>query len=123
MIALLLAAALALPAPVTGDFDGDLRPDTARLVQRANRAGHDLVIYRGAGGPPALVTHVPDVRNFYLHSGWYRAACIEFNDKMTQACPKMPPTPKDVLMFGSEEASGAMAIWNGKGFDVEWVSD
>jgi hypothetical protein len=123
MFALIAAALIALPAPATGDFDGDGRPDTARLVKSAAGAGHDLVIVRASGGPPVLVTHVADPRNFYVHSGRYRAACVEFDGKMSKPCPTTSPTPKDVLIFGTEEASGAMAIWNGGGFDVEWVSD
>jgi hypothetical protein len=124
MLALIAAAALAaLPAPATGDFDGDGRIDTARLVERTNGPGYDLVITRGSGAAPIVVTHVSEAGNFYVHSGRYRVACVELAGKTSKPCPVTRRAPKDVVMFGTEEASAAMAIWNGQGFDVEWVSD
>jgi hypothetical protein len=119
-LALLAAAVIVLPAPVTGDFDGDGKPDTARLVQRVDGAGYDLVISRGAG-PRIIVTHVPDAHNFYLQTGWRRAGCIE--PKASTPCPVTRSTPKDFLVFGTEEASAAIATWNGQGFDIKWMSD
>jgi hypothetical protein len=117
-LALLAAAMTVLPSPVTGDFDGDGKPDTARLVQRINGAGYDLVIARGAG-PRIIITHVPDAHNFYLQTGWHRVGCI---GRTSTPCP-VTRSPKDFLVFGTEEASAATAIWNGQGFDIKWMSD
>ena len=127
LLEMALASTLStLPRPVRGDFDRDGKADIAEVL--ANRAGSFiLVVSRGAEPKKMeLVDTIEDVTDFYLalqKPGRAVTACAKgFGED--RPCKRTTVTTRgDTLAFGTEEASGAVAIWNGKSFEVEWLSD
>jgi hypothetical protein len=127
MLAVLLAAAtVTLPAPVSGDFDRDGVVDVATIVQRGD--GYALVVRPGAAGraeasvatfTAANAAHLylakaaPGVEATACAKGAGPAACVRKSVTVTG----------DVLDFGTPEASRAVALWNGKAFEVVWLAD
>ena len=120
------AAALTLPAPLRGDFDGDGRADRAEVVARAG--GHALIVTRAAAPDrPVTIDSVTDPANAFLRlaTNETRAtACAKGAGASSAPCARRSMTIRgDVLAFGSLEASEAVALWNGRGFDVVSLSD
>ena len=127
MIALLLAATTAL-APLKGDFDHDGRQDTAQIVSSDGHYG--LRITRGADPRhPVVVWDLGAAKPLYpfvvkARAGRFQTACGKGLGSDSDPCPHAWVTVKaGDLSFGIEESTGAVALWNGKRFDVEWLSD
>lgn len=120
MLVMLAAAAAAL-APVQGDFDQDGRSDVAAVV------GHQLVVTRGAGGPPVTVAELKDLRALHvgkLAPGEYATACAKSAGRDADPCPRRSVRlTGDTLGFGTKEASQAAAVWTGAAFEVVWLAD
>ena len=123
-----LAAAASLAAavsPIAGDLDGDGLADRAWL--REAGSAYEIVVERGAGG--VVVVHTtPDARNLYLgvaDPGTYRTWCGKrMNRRSAPACTEPSVTlAGPTLAFGTEEASQAVAVWDGQRFRVVWLSD
>lgn len=127
VLPVLMAAALALPQPIWGDFDHDGRRDRAGVV-RNRGGGYSLVVWRGADPRrPVVVDTMGDIANFYIGKaarGRWKTACAKGYDLGPEQCRYMTVRVKgDVLDFGTEESSEAMAFWNGRRFEVIWISD
>ena len=127
LIELAVASMIAtLPRPIRGDFDQDGRPDVAEVL--ANRAGSFILVVRRGAEPSklAVVDTIEDVTDFYLASqkpGRAVTACAKGLGE-NRPCKRTTVTTRgETLAFGTEEASGAVALWNGKTFEVEWLSD
>ena len=120
-LVLMTAAALALQ--VSGDFDRDGLADRAHLREAGGR--HELVVERGAGG--TAVVQAVDPLYFYLgvlEPGSYATACGKGIGDADAPCPELSVTLESpTLEFGKEEASQAVAIWDGQRFRVVWLSD
>lgn len=121
----LILAAVAATTPVSADFDRDGLVDGAFLREAA--AGYEIVVERGAG-ETAVVHTAPDPRQLYLGvlaPGTYATWC-------GRKLARRPDRPCDepsirlagpTLAFGMQEASQAVAIWDGARFRVVWLSD
>ncbi|WP_165185233.1 hypothetical protein [Caulobacter soli] len=127
MIALLLAAAAAF-TPLKGDFDHDGRPDTARIVHAGDR--YVLRVIRGADPrKPATVWDLGRSKPPYpfvaaARAGRFQTACSKGLGRDATPCPRSWVTVKaGDLTFGNAETTEAVALWNGRRFDVEWLSD
>lgn len=124
--ALIMAAAVGLPAPIWGDFDHDGRRDRAGVV-RSGRGVYSLVVWRGVDPKrPVVVDTMRDVAGFYLAKaprGRFRTACGKGYDLGEPCRYRTVRVTGDVLDFGTAEASEAMAFWNGRRFEVVWMSD
>ena len=127
MIALLLAATAAF-APLTGDFDHDGRQDTAQIVSAGGQ--YVLWVTRGADPRhPVVVWELGKAKPLYpfvstARAGRFQTACGKGLGSDRDPCPRAWVTLKDGdLTFGIEESTEAVALWNGKRFDVEWLSD
>ncbi len=126
-IGLLMAAAAAPPAPVRGDFDKDGRVDVAEVVVEGMTAR--LVVRPGSGGPAQTVTtwRTSDLAGLYVEMappGRSRTACDKgMGDDNADCSVRLVDPSGDTLAFGSREASMAVAVWNGRGFEVHWLSD
>lgn len=117
----LLAAAVVVP--ITGDFDGDGLADRAYV--REAGAAHELVVERGAGGA-AVVQGVAPLHLYLdvLGPGTYPTACAKGLGPRADPCPERAVTlERPALQFGAEEASQAVAVWDGAHFRVVWLSD
>ena len=129
MLAVLLAAATAtLPAPVTGDFDRDGTVDVAAIVQ--GDGGYALVVRPGATGRAeakvATFTTANAARLYLTKAapGVEATACAKGAGRADAPCVRKSVTLSgDVLDFGTPEASRAVALWNGKAFEVVWLED
>jgi hypothetical protein len=127
MIALLLAATTAF-APLKGDFDHDGRQDTAQIVSSGGR--YVLRVTRGADSQhPVVVWDLGKTKPVYpfvvtARAGRFQTACGKGLGSDKDPCPHAWVTVKaGDLSFGIEEATGAVALWNGKRFDVAWLFD
>jgi hypothetical protein len=127
MIALLLAATTAF-APLKGDFDHDGRPDTAQIVRAGDR--YVLRVMRGADpGKPVTVWDLGrekplDIFVTTSRAGRFQTACGKGLGSNSDPCPHPWVMVKaGDLAFGTKESSEAVALWNGRRFDVEWLSD
>ena len=123
-IALAMLATAAV-APVSADFDRDGLADRASL--RAAAAGYEIIVERGAGGT-AVVHAVRDPRHLYLgvvEPGTYPTWCGKIMARRTDRACHEPSVSLagPTLEFGTEEASQAVAIWDGGRFRVVWLSD
>ena len=125
--ALLFAAALAVPPPVTGDFDHDGRPDRAELVPAGE--GYRLQV-RLAARPqaPVVVDTTGELEGFYFRLA--RPGTITTWCGKERALDRKAPCPRrtvrlrrDTLEFGFTEKASAVAPWTGRGFEVIWISD
>jgi hypothetical protein len=126
ILPVLMAAAVGLPPPIRGDFDHDGREDRAGVMRM--RSGYGLMVWRGADPRrPVLVDTIGDVVGFYLTKaprGRFRTACAKGYDLGEAQCRyRSVRVTGDVLDFGTREASEAMAFWNGRRFEVVWMSD
>jgi hypothetical protein len=74
-----------------------------------------------------VVETMRDVAGFYLTKaaqGRWRTACGKGYDLGEEQCRYRSVRVRgDVLDFGTREASEAMALWNGRSFQVIWISD
>ncbi len=128
MIALLLAAASAF-APLKGDFDHDGRRDTAQIVSTGGQ--YVLRVTRGADLRHPITIHdygkAKPTRAFVDVSvaGRFKTACGKgYYGTETGRCSRDWVTLRaGDLSFGHAESSDAVALWNGKRFEVEWLSD
>ena len=127
MIAVLLAATAAF-APLTGDFDHDGRQDAAQIVSSGGR--YVLRVTRGADPRhPVVVWDLGETKPLYpfvstAGAGRFQTACGKGLGSDRDPCPRAWVAVKaGDLTFGVEESTGAVALWNGKRFDVEWLSD
>ncbi len=124
----LAAALMNVPEPIRGDFDWDGKIDVARAVRTAD--GYDLVIVRAANPrKPVIIFSTTDFGNIYVDKeppGLLKTWCgkrIE-RRKRDQPCPrKILNLRGETLSYGWEEASMAVAYWNGKKFEEVWISD
>lgn len=128
LLPLLLLLAASLPGPVQGDFDHDGLIDTARIRSTGSDA-HDLEIIRGA--TPSHPTRVARLRAApdYLqlnttHEDGVATACGKDLGTRRQPCPNPKvDLRKGDLVFGSAESSEAVVLWDGKRFQVQWLTD
>lgn len=112
---------------VTGDFDRDGRPDTARLVRSGDT--YDLVIQRAApGAAPDVVETitVSQASNYFLvlaTPGIYQTWCGRGGATEAEPCPALSLTLSgDVLAFGFAEAGESVAVWDGERFTTIQMS-
>jgi hypothetical protein len=127
MIALLLAATTAF-APVKGDFDHDGRQDTAQIVSTSGR--HRLQVTRGADPRhPVVVWDLGETKPLHpfvsiARAGRFQTACGKGLGRDSDPCPRAWVTVKaGDLTFGAEESTEAVALWNGRRFEIAWLSD
>jgi hypothetical protein len=117
-----------LPPPaVHADFDGDHRIDSARVLADA-KGGFRVIVVRSADPRHAVTIYrTRDARPPYLDTarpGTYRTACGKGYGPDEQHCRYRQITlTANTLMFGYSEASDAAAVWNGRRFDVVWITD
>jgi hypothetical protein len=132
MLHLVLAAAAAvaatLPAPVSGDFDHDGNTDVAAVVEVND--GYALVVRPGAAGrAPVTIASFSGgeaARTFVGKAapGVLPTACAKGAGRATEPCPRKTVTlAGDVLDFGTDESTRAVALWTGKAFEVVWLED
>ena len=107
-----------------GDFDRDGTGDRAYIRQLSGVP--EIVVERGAGGI-AVVAPAKDPSRFYLRvlaPGTYRTACGKGFGQRGAPCHEPSVTlDAPTLEFGGQEASQAVAIWDGQRFRVVWLSD
>ncbi|PHY17274.1 hypothetical protein [Caulobacter sp. BP25] len=124
----LLLVAASLPAPLAGDFDHDGKPDAAAVVREGDTA-YVLTIKRGAApDAPARIPLRKGYPNIFLTTAEARSveatACAKGAGPHDEPCPdKVVTVEKGDLLFGSPEASLAVAKWDGRAFRVTWISD
>lgn len=112
---------------LTGDFDRDGRPDTARLVRSG--ATYDVVIQRAAPGtaPDVVETITVDqASNYFIvlaTPGTYQTWCGKGGTTEEEPCPAKSLTLSgDVLVFGVPEVGESVAVWDGKRFTTIQMS-
>lgn len=123
MMTLLAGQAISQPA-VTGDFDRDGRPDSA-LIERSAAGKLSLIVRHGSGATSTVDADIGDATNFYFDRaspGQVATACADPRASRA-ACPGTALPSGDGLLFGTREASGAVALWTGKRFESVWISD
>lgn len=121
MIALLLAVTAA--SALAGDFDGDGRADTVSVAPQDG--GYVLLIQRAGAEAPDAIIAFSDPQSFHLKlqpPGSYRTLCGESGD-CGRGQRRRVKVRGDVLAFGTSQAPSAVAVWNGKAFEVEWLAD
>lgn len=122
-----LLVAASVPAPLSGDFDHDGRPDLAAVVREGDEA-YVLSVKRG-GAPDAparirLGKGFPDILTAAEARRVETTACAKGAGPHDTPCPdKIVTVEKGDLLFGSAEASLAVAKWDGRAFRVTWISD
>lgn len=127
MILFLAALALASPKPLVGDFDHDGRADRVEVTSKGDRVA--VRVRRGAdpAHPLVIFSRKDSAGSFYLSKakpGRYRTACAKEYDVRDAGCAmKVVRIRGDVIDFGQAESSEAVALWNGRGFTVIWLSD
>ena len=124
---LFLLGASSLPGPIQGDFDHDGLTDTAQIA-RTGRDIYHLEITRGAapGAPTRLPMHLSPPHYFKLADAQPATptACGKGLGAKDHPCPRPKVDLKQGdLLFGYSEASEAAVLWDGKTFQVEWLSD
>ncbi|ADG09398.1 hypothetical protein B7G68_04580 [Caulobacter segnis] len=127
MLPLILLLATGLPASVSGDFDHDGKPDVA-AVQRDGGEAYVLSIKRGGGAEtPARIRlgkGFPDILTAAQAKSVEATACAKGAGPRDAPCPdKVVTVEKGDLLFGTAEASLAVAKWDGRAFRVTWISD
>lgn len=122
----LLLLAASLPASLSGDFDHDGKRDVATIARQGD-AGHVLSIKRGAApDAPARIPlrGAPDILAAAEAGRVEATACAKGAGPHDAPCPdKVVTVEKGDLLFGSAEASLAVAKWDGRAFRVTWISD
>lgn len=125
MIATLVAAALVLPAPISGDFDGDGRLDRAGFVG----SGDAVRIEVRLAAWPGKVWLVPESQGRAdalfldrLQPGRHAPLC-DVDDGKRRPCASPVMVTTDAIGFGSPEASMAVAWWTGTAFRTIWTND
>lgn len=122
-----LLVAASIPAPLSGDFDHDGRQDLATVLREGDEA-YVLSVKRG-GAPDAptrirLGKGVPDILMAAEARSVEATACAKGLGPRDAPCPdKVVTVEKGDLLFGSAEASLAVAKWDGRAFRVTWISD
>lgn len=128
LFAMLATAVVAAgSSQLRGDFDHDGREDVARIdarsggkftlrVMRGADPTHPLVLLSGVGPPDFLDKAT---------GGRFQTACGKgYYGYETGRCSRDWVTiRKGDLVFGYEGSSEAVALWNGRCFVVEWLSD
>jgi hypothetical protein len=122
----LLLVAASLPAPLSGDFDHDGKQDVAAIVRQGD-AAYVLSVKRGAApDAPARIPlrGLPDILTTAEARNVEATACAKGAGPHDAPCPdKVVTVEKGDLLFGTAEASLAVAQWDGRAFQVTWISD
>lgn len=122
----LLLLAAGPPAPLSGDFDHDGKRDIATIA-RQGEAAYVLSVKRGAApDAPASIPlrGLPDILTTAEAGSVEATACAKGAGPHDAPCPeKVVTVEKGDLLFGSSEASLAVAKWDGRAFRVTWISD
>ncbi|WP_404333945.1 hypothetical protein AB2M62_11780 [Sphingomonas sp. MMS12-HWE2-04] len=123
---LMLAAAQAAPVPAAiGDFDHDGAPDKA-FVGTAADGSSQLIVELASRRAPYVIAPLKPSTSFYIETltpGRYDTACGKGTGRARDCPGKQVTLAGDTLAFGTREASRAVAVWNGTGFDTVWLSD
>jgi len=119
--------AASLPAPITGDFDHDGRPDVAAIAREGDNA-YVLTVKRGAApDAPArlpLGKGFPEILETASASAAEATACAKGAGPSAAPCPeKTVAIRKGDLLLTSPEASQAVMTWDGRSFRLAWISD
>lgn len=130
LLGVALAAAVAqFPAPVHGDFDHDGKPDLAEVVAGPGDA-YQLIVRRGAAGHPVSLIatftrkELPDLYITKAKPGSWPTWCGKGGGNEGDRCPhKLVLLHGDTLDFGMEESTESVAIWTGKKFEIDLLSD
>lgn len=118
MIATFVAAMLVLPSPISGDFDGDGRPDRAGFFGNGNAVRIEVRLAAWPGrvwpapesqGPAGVLflARLPAVRHTSL---------CDVDNGNRRPCAAPVTVRTDAIGFGAPEASMAVAWWTGKDF-------
>lgn len=120
MFVALVAASLALPAAITGDFDNDGRPDSARFV--LDGAGAQLEIRLASR--PDMAWRPADASvnegNLYLRVIVPRRPPPPCADQTGSSCPAAAKL--DAIAFGTSETTLAVVMWTGTDFRTHWLT-
>jgi hypothetical protein len=124
-MAIAALAALTAGQSLSGDFDQDGRPDTAVLVEQA--PGRFALVVRRGAGPAMPIIEVAKAEEFYIRAaeeGLRATACGKGSGRDGAPCPEREVSvPAGALVFGTQETSEAVALWDGGRFRVVWLSD
>jgi hypothetical protein len=124
-------ATAATPVVARGDFDRDGLRDTARIVREPD-GRYRVVVQPGAKGQlPVVVYDFGRSRGDYYVArdtpGRYETACHKgYGPDAHEGRPcahDYVVLTGDVFSFGVAESSEAVALWNGRRFEVVWISD
>ena len=124
---LLATATVALPSPISGDFDHDGKRDIAQFVA-SPKGTLSLVIRRGATGKSMkVVDWFPRNSDVFLSRasrGRFKTWCGKGGGSDNDPCPRENVNLRGgELMFGAREASESVVLWTGTGFEVVLMSD
>ncbi|MBK8724807.1 MAG: hypothetical protein IPL96_01830 [Holophagaceae bacterium] len=97
-------------ADLTGDFDGDGKPDRAVAVKLAKGKDRGVLVVWGSSRPPVLLGAASDFNHFRDH---------DF-DQWEVRKAKGPKKADAMVWIWSEKAS-ARIVWNGKAF--RWIQE
>lgn len=125
-ILLILAAMQAAPAATAiGDFDHDGVPDRAFVGTGPDGAMH-LMVELGGKATPYVIAPLKSPAGFHFETitpGRYDTACGKGTGHAAGCPGKQVTLAGETLAFGTREASRAVAVWNGSGFETVWLAD
>ena len=97
-------------ADLTGDFDGDGKPDRAVAVKLASGKDRGVLVLWGSGKPPVLLGAASDFNHFRDH---------DFD--VWSVRPAMGKAKRDAMVWEWSEKASARIVWTGKAF--RWIQE
>lgn len=115
------------PASITGDFDHDGRPDVAS-IHRDGPEAYALSVKRGADPHRplrlGLGRRAPDSLDLAPADSIQATACGKGLGAHDAPCPRATVAVlKGDLLLTHAEASQAVMKWDGRRFQLKWISD
>jgi hypothetical protein len=114
-----------------GDFDGDKKPDVARLLKSTDGKAFGLFVFPGSGGKPMALEQSSETSLLEgmgigsIKPGKYKTACGKGYFDCSGAEPKEIVLLNDAIDYFKTESANSYFVWEPKkkAFNRIWMSD